>query len=73
MEQRAQKSFVIGEITLLVTISGLTCAVRQPFNSWDRVPYVTNRDDGSTSPIPMRHQINANFIINGYNGVWALE
>lgn len=44
-----------------------------PFNSWDRVPYVTKRNDGTYSNTPIPHTIKNNFIINGYNGVWALD
>eukprot|EP01043_Picozoa_sp_COSAG02_P014017 COSAG02_NODE_570_length_20203_cov_8.049990_7_plen_200_part_00 len=41
--------------------------------SWDRTPYVTKRDDGTTSFVPLRNHITQNFVINGYNGVWSLD
>ena len=55
-----------------------------PYNSWDRQPYLTNNgvDDGfstaekynSTGSIIKKNDfITHNFMINGYNGVWALD
>jgi len=44
-----------------------------PFNSWDRIPYLTIHTDGTLQSIPMRQHIRKNFIVNGYNGVWALD
>ena len=44
-----------------------------PINSWDRVPFVTQLANGSYTNIPRRTHVNKNFIINGYNGVWALD
>ena len=44
-----------------------------PFNSWDRIPYITKRANGTFGATPIPHQVRQNFIINGYNGVWALD
>eukprot|EP00928_Gymnodinium_smaydae_P026730 TRINITY_DN20901_c0_g1_i1.p1 TRINITY_DN20901_c0_g1~~TRINITY_DN20901_c0_g1_i1.p1 ORF type:complete len:912 (+),score=66.56 TRINITY_DN20901_c0_g1_i1:74-2809(+) len=55
-----------------------------PYNSWDRQPYLTNSgvDDGyktsqkygSTGSILKKNDfIKHNFIINSYNGVWAID
>ena len=44
-----------------------------PFNSWDRVPYMTRHTDGRLRTVPMRTSVRRNFIVNGYNGVWALD
>jgi hypothetical protein len=52
--------------------------VREPsdhgvFNSWDRRPSVTKRANESYGNTPLPHRIENNFVINGYNGVWALD
>ena len=55
-----------------------------PYNSWDRQPYLTHSgvDDGYTvsqkygssgSILKKNDVITRNFIINGYNGVWAID
>eukprot|EP00658_Telonema_sp_P-2_P062380 TRINITY_DN51040_c0_g1_i2.p1 TRINITY_DN51040_c0_g1~~TRINITY_DN51040_c0_g1_i2.p1 ORF type:complete len:398 (-),score=92.79 TRINITY_DN51040_c0_g1_i2:286-1479(-) len=56
-----------------------------PYNSWDREPYLTYSgvEDGFTpadklgfanaSILKQHDTITANFIINGYNGVWAID
>ena len=56
-----------------------------PFNSWDRQPYLTRNgvDDGfpeaaklgtsGASIVKAQCHIARNFIINGYNGVWAID
>jgi len=56
-----------------------------PFNSWDRQPYLTRNgvNDGpptgeklglhNVSIVKSQCHIEQNFIINGYNGVWAID
>jgi hypothetical protein len=56
-----------------------------PFNSWDRQPYLTMNgvNDGysvaakgghaGSSIVKAQCHIAKNFIINGYNGVWAID
>eukprot|EP00117_Sycon_ciliatum_P027518 scpid47591/ scgid22337/ Uncharacterized protein ywoF len=47
-----------------------------PFNSWDRQPYVAPATctSGDPSIVPAApNRIDRNFIVNGYNGVWALD
>jgi len=55
-----------------------------PYNSWDRQPYLTNNgvNDGYTpsqkygssgSIVKKNDFITQNFMINGYNGVWAID
>ena len=45
-----------------------------PFNSWDRVPYVTTVRDGATpSVVPATREIAANFIIGTYSSQVAID
>ena len=37
-----------------------------PWNSWDRVPYITKIGNGSSSIIPAFQQIHNNFIMGTY-------
>ena len=44
-----------------------------PFNSWDRVPYITTLRNGSASIIPAWNHINNNFIIGTYFSSQAID
>jgi hypothetical protein len=44
-----------------------------PWNSWDRVPYITTLRNGSPSTVPADRQIHHNFIIANYNSEGAID
>jgi hypothetical protein len=44
-----------------------------PFNSWDRVPYITTARNGSASVIPALREIAHNFIISTYSSQEAID
>ena len=44
-----------------------------PWNSWDRVPYITTIGNGSASIIPAWQQIHNNFIIGTYQTQEAID
>ena len=44
-----------------------------PFNSWDRMPYLTTVQTGEPSVIPATTNITRNFIINSYDSTWPLD
>ena len=45
-----------------------------PFNSWDRVPYLTMVKDGKTPSLtPSENKINQNFLINNYHSTWPID
>ena len=45
-----------------------------PFNSWDRVPYLTRVKDGQTPSLdPATSNITRNFLINNYHSTWPID
>ena len=45
-----------------------------PFNSWDRLPYLTTVKDSQTPSLdPAVTQITRNFIVNNYHSVWPID
>jgi hypothetical protein len=44
-----------------------------PFNSWDRVPYITNIGTGKPSIIPAWREIRHNFIVSLYSSQEAID
>jgi len=44
-----------------------------PINSWNRNPYATRHANGSIVSTPEWNHILRNLVINGYQGVWALD
>jgi len=44
-----------------------------PWNSWDRVPYITTERTGKPSITPKLRQIHHNFIIGNYNAQEAMD
>jgi len=44
-----------------------------PFNSWDRVPYITTLRTGKPSIIPAWREITRNFIISTYSSQEAID
>jgi len=44
-----------------------------PFNSWDRVPYITTIGSGKPSVIPKYREITRNFIISVYSSQEAID
>ena len=44
-----------------------------PWNSWDRVPYITNLRTGKPSIVPADRHIHHNFIIANYNSEGAID
>ena len=45
-----------------------------PFNSWDRVPYITTVKDGHTPSLdPATSFITRNFFINNYHSTWPID
>ena len=45
-----------------------------PFNTWDRVPYITNIRDGKTSSItPGFNHIYKNFVLGTYQTLCAID
>ena len=45
-----------------------------PFNSWDRLPYITTVKDGHTPSLdPATSTITRNFLINNYHSTWPLD
>ena len=44
-----------------------------PYNSWDRVPYITNLRYGRPSIVPADRQIHHNFVIANYNSEGAID
>merc|ERR1712196_171460 len=56
----------------------LTNCVREsgdhgPFNSWDRVPYITTIRNGKASIIPALREISHNFILSVYSSQEAID
>merc|ERR1712196_247 len=56
----------------------LTNCVREsgdhgPFNSWDRVPYITTIRNDSASIIPALREISHNFILSVYSSQEAID
>ena len=44
-----------------------------PWNSWDRVPYITTLRNGSASTVPADRHIHHNFVIANYNSEGAID
>jgi len=45
-----------------------------PFNSWDRMPYITNMFDGvNPSLMPAMNKIYLNLLFNSYSSIWPLD
>jgi hypothetical protein len=45
-----------------------------PFNSWDRLPYLTKMNDGETPSLtPAESYIHQNFLINNYHSTWPID
>ena len=44
-----------------------------PWNSWDRVPYITTLRNGSASIVPADRRIHHNLIIANYNSEGAID
>ena len=45
-----------------------------PFNSWDRVPYLTRVKDSQTPSLdPAISNITRNFLINNYHSTWPID
>ena len=45
-----------------------------PFNSWDRQPYLTKVNDGSTPSLePAVSNLTQNFLINNYHSTWPID
>jgi len=44
-----------------------------PWNSWDRVPYITTIRNGTASIVPATRNIHHNFVIANYNSVSAID
>eukprot|EP00937_MAST-01D_sp_MAST-1D-sp2_P004825 g4825.t1 len=44
-----------------------------PFNSWDRVPYITNIRTGKPSIIPEFREVTQNFIVSTYSSQEAID
>ena len=45
-----------------------------PFNSWDRLPYLTEVRDGKTPSLtPTESTINQNFILSNYHAKWPID
>jgi hypothetical protein len=45
-----------------------------PFNSWDRIPYLTTALDGKTASLtPALSRLRLNFLINNYHSVWPID
>ena len=44
-----------------------------PWNSWDRVPYITTLRSGKPSIVPADRHIHHNFIIANYNSEGAID
>ena len=45
-----------------------------PFNSWDRLPYITTVKDGKNPSLdPAMSTITRNFLINNYHGTWPID
>ena len=44
-----------------------------PYNSWDRVPYITNLRYGRASIVPADRHIHHNFVIANYNSEGAID
>lgn len=44
-----------------------------PWNSWDRVPYITDLRNGTASIVPANRHIHHNFIIGNYNSQEAID
>merc|ERR1712125_156196 len=44
-----------------------------PFNSWDRIPFLTDVRDGSPSLIPANNTIVRNFIVSNYGAGFGVD
>ena len=44
-----------------------------PWNSWDRVPYITTLRNGTPSIVPADRRIHHNFVIANYNSEGAID
>eukprot|EP01051_Picozoa_sp_SAG22_P022393 SAG22_NODE_5342_length_1033_cov_1.055675_1_plen_219_part_00 len=44
-----------------------------PWNSWDRVPYITTVRNGTASIVPATREIHHNFVIANYNSEGAID
>lgn len=44
-----------------------------PYNSWDRVPYITTLRNGTASIVPADKSIHNNFIIGTYNSQEVID
>ena len=44
-----------------------------PFNSWDRVPYITTIRNGKPSIVPKERTIRRNFVIGTYHSQEAFD
>ena len=43
-----------------------------PFNSWDRMPYITALS-GKASVVPLERSIHHNFLVGNYNALFAVD
>ena len=44
-----------------------------PFNSWDRLPYLTKVKNGTASLNPALSNLTRNFFINNYHSTWPID
>jgi hypothetical protein len=44
-----------------------------PFNSWDRIPYLTTINNGTPSVVPAYNDIHHNFFIGNYESTWNID
>jgi len=44
-----------------------------PFNSWDRIPYLTTVFNGVPSVLPLYNEIHHNFFIGNYESSWNID
>jgi len=44
-----------------------------PFNSWDRIPYLTTINNGTPSVVPAYNEIHLNFFIGNYESTWNID
>ena len=43
------------------------------FNSWDRLPYLTDVRNGTPSLFPAQNNMTRNFFINNYHSAWPID
>jgi len=44
-----------------------------PFNSWDRIPYLTKVNNDTPSLVPLYNEIHHNFFIANYQSTWNID